>query len=62
MACVQVDVYGFAPWKEAGPGQAEERYHYFDSARPRPGSHSFDLATYIYQLMATQHDHVHIHS
>eukprot|EP00898_Chlorokybus_atmophyticus_P001584 jgi/Chlat1/2426/Chrsp17S02675 len=30
-------------------GPMATKYHYFDSAVPRPGSHSFDLARYVYQ-------------
>ena len=45
--CDTVDIYGFEPYKD---GLTNQKYHYFDDAKPRPGSHSFDLAHYIYQV------------
>jgi len=56
--CDEMDMYGFQPWREDEKDQA--RYHYFDSAEPRPGSHSFDLARYLYQLIALKYDHIRI--
>eukprot|EP00193_Tetraselmis_chui_P001248 CAMPEP_0177754712 /NCGR_PEP_ID=MMETSP0491_2-20121128/2157_1 /TAXON_ID=63592 /ORGANISM="Tetraselmis chuii, Strain PLY429" /LENGTH=859 /DNA_ID=CAMNT_0019270117 /DNA_START=493 /DNA_END=3072 /DNA_ORIENTATION=- len=56
--CDELDMYGFQPWREDARDQA--RYHYFDNAEPRPGSHSFDLARYLYQLIALKYDHVRI--
>lgn len=56
--CDELDMYGFQPWREEEKDQA--RYHYFDSAEPRPGSHSFDLARYLYQLVAHKYDHIRI--
>ena len=60
--CDEVDIYGFNPWRDGSyvQGRPETRYHYFDSAIPRPGSHSFDLARYIYQLIALHHDNVRV--
>ena len=73
--CDEVDVYGFAPWRDPPkvrgkdkereaspppPPSHQQPYHYFDSAVPRPGSHSFDLALYIYKLFAIAYDNVRI--
>ncbi|KAK3268043.1 glycosyltransferase 29 protein [Cymbomonas tetramitiformis] len=59
--CEQVDIYGFAPYNEDSSKNAGTKYHYFDSAVPRPGSHSFDLARYIYQLFELKQDNVRIY-
>ena len=66
--CDKVDIYEFAPWRDPNdkhlpkgvPILSNDKYHYFDSARPRPGSHSFDLALYIYKLFAIHFDNVRI--
>mmetsp|Transcript_49733 Transcript_49733/g.158830 ORF Transcript_49733/g.158830 Transcript_49733/m.158830 type:complete len:920 (-) Transcript_49733:66-2825(-) len=59
--CDDVDIYGFQPYREQDTqGGLGVKYHYFDSAVPRPGSHSFDLARYIYQLFALRMDNVRI--
>ena len=58
-----------APWRDPADKHlpkgtvivSKDRYHYFDSARPRPGSHSFDLALYIYRLFAIHYDNVRIY-
>ena len=67
--CDEVDVYGFAPWRDPADKHlpkgtvivSKDRYHYFDSARPRPGSPSFALALYIYRLFAIHYDNVRIY-
>ena len=67
--CDEVDIYGFAPWRDpldkhlpkGVPIISTDKYHYFDSAKPRPGSHSFDLALYIYKLFAIHFDNVRIY-
>ena len=47
----QTDLYGFAPYRDEDKfNPLSPRYHYFDSAVPRTGSHSFDLTRYIFQL------------
>eukprot|EP00899_Mesostigma_viride_P014898 jgi/Mesvir1/23409/Mv21101-RA.1 len=59
--CDEIDLYGFQAWRETDShGPLVVKYHYFDSAMPRPGSHSFDLARYIYQLMAMKFDNIRI--
>ena len=63
---MQVDVYGFAPWHDPSfstngtLSAPNEKYHYFDAAEPRPGSHSFDLALYTYKLFANHLDTVRV--
>ena len=57
--CDKVDIYGFAPWHD-GDEERGEKYHYFDNAVPRKGSHSFDLALYIYHLFASQFENVRV--
>ena len=60
--CDEVDIYGFAPWHDGDDQRAggANKYHYFDGAIPRPGSHSFDLALYIYELFAARFDNVRV--
>ncbi|KAK9811599.1 hypothetical protein WJX72_006769 [[Myrmecia] bisecta] len=59
--CEELDVYGFTPYQEADRlDPLAPRYHYFDAAVPRPSSHSFDLADYIYQLLANLTDAIRV--
>ena len=50
--CDKVDLFGFTPYRESDRlDPLASRYHYFDLAVPRHNSHSFDLTTYIYELL-----------
>ncbi|GAQ90641.1 Glycosyl transferase containing protein [Klebsormidium nitens] len=53
--CNSIDVYGFTPYRDEDVlDPLALQYHYFDLARPRVGSHSFDMTRYFYELLAAK--------
>jgi hypothetical protein len=53
--CDSIDVYGFTPYRDEDvQDPLALQYHYFDQARPRVGSHSFDMTRYFYELLAVR--------
>eukprot|EP00958_Prasinococcus_capsulatus_P020279 scaffold2611_cov356-Prasinococcus_capsulatus_cf.AAC.3 len=59
--CEEIDVVGFESYRDQDANNAiATKYHYFDAAVPRPGSHSFDLALYIYRLLSLKFPSLHV--
>lgn len=55
--CDSVELYGFTPYRDQDKNAAlHTQYHYFDSAIPRAGSHSFDLTLYIYKALSRKYN------